>query len=107
MHHISSHSCDPNLIVFEVVYDQLPGVSPISSPVFVFYHWFQTGRPYHAYAAKRDIPAGQELVFDYNPNAAELQRKKKAKFKKTASGRRVPAESTECFCGADECRGFF
>ncbi|PPQ67598.1 hypothetical protein CVT25_012092 [Psilocybe cyanescens] len=47
-----NHSCSPNLQIYLVVYNTLPGI----------------GLPYIAFVANQNIPIREELTFDYNPN---------------------------------------
>ncbi|KAJ1311119.1 hypothetical protein OPQ81_009620 [Rhizoctonia solani] len=68
-----NHKCEPNLKVFSVCYDTLP----------------ETGLERLALVALRDIPAGEELGFDYQP------------FAKAGEG------TTSCSCGSQKCRGYF
>jgi len=57
--------------------------------------------PYVAFAAVRDIPAGEELTIDYHPSAAE---------EKAASTRHAKEKMLStgilCKCGARQCRGW-
>lgn len=80
-----NHSCDPNLSIYPVVYDTLPGMN----------------MPYLAFVAIKDIPGGEELTLDYNPAAAEATRKGKGKGKI-----KKPLGSRDCMCGAETCRGW-
>ncbi|KAH7344671.1 hypothetical protein B0J17DRAFT_636419 [Rhizoctonia solani] len=67
-----NHKCEPNLKIFSVCYDTLP----------------DTGLERHAVVALRDIPAGEELGFDYHPTTE-------------------PGEGTiSCSCGSQKCRGY-
>ncbi|KAF5325673.1 hypothetical protein D9611_000379 [Ephemerocybe angulata] len=93
-----NHSCDPNTVVYEAVYDQMPS----------------TGMPYLAFAAVRDIPAGEELTFNYKGVNAELEantpispKKKKSGGRKVVSSDDEGSFSRECRCGAAKCRGYY
>ncbi|TFK27334.1 SET domain-containing protein [Coprinopsis marcescibilis] len=81
-----NHSCSSNIQIYLVVYDTVP----------------DSGMPYAAYVAKQDIPANEELVFDYNPHPAPVA-------KLTSSSKRkgiVPRDRDPCYCDATECRGY-
>lgn len=69
-----NHSCSPNCKIVPVSKDH---------GEYKLY--------YLAFFASRDIPAGEELTFDYNPGFDKKQKK--------SSG------AVECLCGAKECRG--
>ncbi|KAG6877412.1 hypothetical protein C0992_010018 [Termitomyces sp. T32_za158] len=118
-----NHSCDPNLIVFLVVYDTIPDVSLIiihaSCCPFIFNNRMNTpaqmNMPYIAFAATKDIPAGTEFSFDYDPIATkqfrERRRGGKGNYKSasaSASAIPIPKGRKMCSCGAGPglCRGY-
>lgn len=68
-----NHSCDPNCKIIPVSVDNLTD----------FY--------YLAFFARRDIPAGTELTFDYNPGFDKKQK--------------MASDAVKCLCGAKKCRG--
>ncbi|KAK7470395.1 hypothetical protein VKT23_001822 [Stygiomarasmius scandens] len=76
-----NHSCSPNVMVYQAVWATIP---EMKMPNLVF-------------VASRDIPAGTEFTFDYDPSAAQLSSKGKG---------RIPKGASECMCGSEECRGF-
>ncbi|KAH7889373.1 hypothetical protein F5I97DRAFT_1802012 [Phlebopus sp. FC_14] len=75
-----NHSCDPNMLVYSVVYDSIPDVN----------------MPYVAFVATEDIAAGTELTIDYHPHADEKIGKKG----------KSPADGRACKCGTSKCRGW-
>ncbi|KII87412.1 hypothetical protein PLICRDRAFT_177161 [Plicaturopsis crispa FD-325 SS-3] len=80
-----NHSCDPNTVVYSVVYDTVP----------------EMRMPYHAFVAKTDIPMHTELTFDYDPAKTEAALKVKGKGKGKP---KIPQGAEQCFCGAANCR---
>ncbi|KIY62931.1 SET domain-containing protein [Cylindrobasidium torrendii FP15055 ss-10] len=72
-----NHSCEPNLWTYNVVFDTIPDMN----------------MPYIAFFANRDIPAGEELTFDYNPK----QRKDEDEDENA---------QMKCYCGTASCRGY-
>lgn len=69
-----NHSCNPNCKIKPVSIDHA------DDRIY-----------YLAFFALRDIPAGEELTFDYNPGA----NRKEKKF----------AGAVKCLCGDAKCRG--
>lgn len=86
-----NHSCDPNVRLFTVSYNKFD------------YKIYDL-----AFFALDDIPAGEELTFDYvdpEPDeheavAAENQKKKHEQMEREGR-KKVP-----CLCGSENCRGF-
>lgn len=77
------------------------------------YTSFQTGVPYIAFAATRDLLAGEELTFDYSggvedePDVVSKKKGKKSQQKHSKKGKREFAADEElCFCKAKKCRGY-
>ncbi|KAG6861171.1 hypothetical protein C0995_002978 [Termitomyces sp. Mi166 len=86
-----NHSCDPNLIIYLVVYDTIPDMN----------------MPYIAFVAAKDIPAGTEFSFDYDPRATKKYREKR----EAAKGKPkyiIPKGRKPCSCGSGLglCRGY-
>jgi [histone H3]-lysine9 N-trimethyltransferase SUV39H len=61
--------------------------------------------PFVVFVAARDIIAGTEFTFDYNPKAAEqaLENRKKKKGKRPEE---IPEGAVLCLCGSSQCRGY-
>lgn len=71
-----NHSCEPNLIVLPV---------RIQNPV-----------AHAALFALRDIRAGEELSYDYNPSSRVIENET----------RQTTNDRVACLCGSSSCRGF-
>lgn len=99
-----SHSCSPNTIIFTVVHDTPPNVCRMylaeSYILTLLKHirW-QSGLPFIAFVAVKDIPAREEFTFDYSPNDS-MAYHTKGKLKKKPKG------STTCHCDSERCRGY-
>nr|XP_045581626.1 histone-lysine N-methyltransferase SUV39H2-like [Procambarus clarkii] len=112
--HFINHSCDPNLVVFNV-----------------WVNCLDPDLPRLALFATRDIKKWEELTFDYNSglNSSQMASRfshsseKKAPFTPEKSNRTVPSSElilktpkgnrglqygkTECHCGSANCRKYF
>ena len=82
-----NHSCDPNMCIFARVGDH-------------------ADKHIHDLAlfAIRDIPAGEELTFDYMGRMDEMDRVDE--LDKDAHDPSKTKDMTKCKCGAKNCRGF-
>lgn len=82
-----NHSCDPNCRQYTVSYNKYDA------------------RVYElAFFAYRDIPAGEELTFDYldKDDRDEVE----AEAEPSAQGQRREDGAAKCLCGAPNCRGW-
>lgn len=70
-----NHSCNPNCKIFPVTTE-----NPADTKLY-----------YLAFFALRDIPAGTELTFDYNPS--------------WDGSKKIDPHAVKCLCGEKKCRG--
>lgn len=100
---ILSHSCEPNLQIFPVIWDAIPEVLCISTsfPSLLMLVCVELNQPYLAFVAIGAILARSELTIDYEPGAALEFKRSKGKGKA-----RVPDGAKPCMCGAESCRGW-
>ncbi|KXN89026.1 Histone-lysine N-methyltransferase, H3 lysine-9 specific [Leucoagaricus sp. SymC.cos] len=76
--HFVNHSCGPNMKIYLVVYETIPG----------------TNQPYVAFVAREAITAGTELTVDYDPAHAD----------ESAADYSEGMGMKKCFCGSEKCR---
>ncbi|KIK19302.1 hypothetical protein PISMIDRAFT_154171 [Pisolithus microcarpus 441] len=74
-----NHSCNPNMVVYSVVYDTIPDVN----------------MPYVAFVTCQEVAAGTELTINYQPH---LDEDFDVKYKHGAE---------RCKCGSKPCRGWY
>lgn len=74
-----NHSCNPNMVVYSVVYDTIPDVN----------------MPYVAFVTCQEVAAGTELTINYQPH---LDEDFDVKNKHGAE---------RCKCGSKPCRGWY
>lgn len=74
-----NHSCNPNMVVYSVVYDTIPDVN----------------MPYVAFVARQDIAAGTELTINYQPYLDE------------DFDIKIKHDAERCECGTAQCRGWY
>ncbi|KAI0051000.1 SET domain-containing protein [Auriscalpium vulgare] len=85
-----NHSCEPNLRVFNVVYDSIPEMK----------------MPHLAFVTLKEIPAGTELTLDYDPKSADDWLMARPKGKKVGNTEMPSGSTGKCMCGTDSCRGW-
>ena len=81
-----NHSCEPNCAIYTVSYNHA-----------------DTNLYELAFFAMEDIPAGEELTFDYKDNDVEKITDAMADEMEKKNGERP----TKCLCGSEGCRGYF
>ncbi|KAL0573929.1 hypothetical protein V5O48_008026 [Marasmius crinis-equi] len=85
-----NHSCSANLKVYLAIWLTIP----------------ESNLPSLVYYATKDIRAGTEFTFDYDPRQAKLFKEKEKKGKKGKGKIKIPKGAIECECGTEACRGW-